>query len=219
MESLIFLILIVIFGYACLTSGYHLLPLLYGAAGFAAGLCLWRYLHPGLPWVSEPSMVVALCGAFLGAVLHEYLMMALVFGLILARFPHVAVNVTLFGVGVVCALGCAVLFRKLFRPCMVIFTAVVGAAILSQALVSIYWYAKQPSVGITGLSNHLAASLVTPPGHGTPCGSCSASCSGRWGSGASGGRSDWSGDNLPAFCIRSQNYRADVPGRIMHEKE
>lgn len=164
MESLIFLILIVIFGYACLTSGYHLLPLLYGAAGFAAGLCLWRYLHPGLPWVSEPSMVVALCGAFLGAVLHEYLMMALVFGLILARFPQLAVNVTLFGVGVVCALGCAVLFRKLFRPCMVIFTAVVGAAILSQALVSIYWYAKQPSVGITGLSNHLAASLVTPPG-------------------------------------------------------
>ena len=64
MESLIFLILIVIFGYACLTSGYHLLPLLYGAAGFAAGLCLWRYLHPGLPWVSEPSMVVALCGVF-----------------------------------------------------------------------------------------------------------------------------------------------------------
>lgn len=164
MESLIFLILIVIFGYACLTSGYHLLPLLYGAAGFAAGLCLWRYLHPGLPWVSEPSMVVALCGAFLGAVLHEYLMMALVFGLILARFPQLAVNVTLFGVGVVCAFGCVFLFRKLFRPCMVIFTAVVGAAILSQALVSFYWYAKQPSVGIAGLSGHLAASLVTPPG-------------------------------------------------------
>src|SRR5699024_11269540 len=67
-------------------------------------------------------ILVALCGAFLGAVLHEYLMMALVFGLILARFPQLAVNVTLFGVGVVCAFGCVFLFRKLFRPCMVIFT-------------------------------------------------------------------------------------------------
>lgn len=164
MESLIFLILIVVFGYACLTSGYHLLPLLYGAAGFAAGLCLWRYLNPGTPWVSEPSMVVSLCGAFLGAVLHEYLMMALVFGLILARFPQMSGGSVLFVAGLGCAVLCAALFHKLFRPCMVILTAVVGAAILSQTLVSLYWYVKQPAVGIAGLSGHLAESLVTPPG-------------------------------------------------------
>lgn len=164
MESIILLCCIVVFGLVCLISGYHLLPLLYGAAGFAGGLAFWHSIHPEEPWVTEPALVIACCVMFICSILHEFLMMALVFYLVLSCFQFMPGSMTLYTIGAGCAIASALVLHKLFRPCMVILTAIVGAVILSQTLLSVYWYLNQPSAGVSGLTDHLTVSLTTPIG-------------------------------------------------------
>ena len=169
MESLAILIIIVVFGLVCLLSGYTMLPFLYGTAGFAVGFAIWHILHPSDPWFTEPALVIALACMFLCVILHEFMMMALVFFLILSsvagirNLPIRDLPMVMYSAGVVFGICGAMLLHKLFRPCMMIMTAGVGAALLSKVLGCVYWYFQQPSAGFAGLSEQLSVSLTAVP--------------------------------------------------------
>lgn len=171
MYSIGIIVLGLVFGVSSLLCGYNLLPFLYGIAGFFTGLLIWYMLNPGSVFFSKDAFIIAAACAFIGLILHEFLMMAVAFFVVLYCVTWIGssgsiqqVSITVYAIGAVAGIGAMLLLHKLFRPCMIILTAVVGAQLLTKFLLSLFWFMQQSSHEIPNLSQHFTSSLMMPAG-------------------------------------------------------